>query len=166
MAKPGYKLPYKTKICSMCNVEKTLRRWRYTVCEACHMRKVTPEKYAQQKIRYLTYARTPKRRFSWLKGAAKTRGLAMTLTEEDFRTLISLPCTYCGGKLPETGSGLDRIDNTRGYIYRADGSPNCVPCCSDCNAARRDSFTLFEFKQIVALLRKSRSTHRIWENQD
>lgn len=29
--------------------------------------------------------------------------------------------------------GLDRYDNAEGYYYE-----NCVPCCSDCNVAKRD----------------------------
>lgn len=58
------------------------------------------------------------------------------LTKEEFKELISKPCTYCGdsGKI-----GLDRIDNSTGHI-----KSNVVPCCYECNTAKSDNFNLEE----------------------
>jgi len=43
-------------------------------------------------------------------------------------------------------SGVDRIDNTKGYII-----DNCVPCCKDCNRAKSD-LTMEEFKSWIKRL--------------
>ena len=77
--------------------------------------------------------------------SAKRRGLVFDLTKEEFRNLTSKPCEYCG-KAPEQSSkkyaikgetyyhnGLDRVDNSLGYIL-----DNVVPCCRQCNIAKNN----------------------------
>jgi hypothetical protein len=76
--------------------------------------------------------------------SADRRGLTFELTLEQFRTVISAPCYYCGA--PPSGrhysdwkrksyellySGVDRADAAYGYAL-----PNCRPCCSACNYAK------------------------------
>lgn len=79
----------------------------------------------------------------------KHRSLDMYLKFEEFRELSTQPCHYCGAP-PETrpsqrgrasiqASGLDRVDNDRGYH-----SDNVVPCCTWCNRAK-NSGTKEEF---------------------
>jgi len=48
----------------------------------------------------------------------------------EFRELLNKACNYCG--LPEA-DGIDRLDNVQGYT-----PANSVPCCSQCNYAKRD----------------------------
>lgn len=100
--------------------------------------------------------------------SATSRGLEMTLTEEQIKNLISLPCHYCGevasnymihnsnhkGKVYTSNgglayNGLDRVDNTKGYIL-----DNVVPCCKYCNSAK-GKLTVSAFRQWVARI----STH-------
>ena len=73
------------------------------------------------------------------KSNARRRGLQWSLTEDQFIQLTSQPCYYCGGlpgnrqSMPSGDfvySGIDRVDNSRGYVDR-----NVVPCCSFCNHA-------------------------------
>ena len=75
------------------------------------------------------------------KSGAKDRGLCFELTKEDFHSIVTKPCVYCG-KLPEvrvfrkgrTGecsasvNGIDRVDSSKGYTL-----DNVVPCCTRCN---------------------------------
>lgn len=73
---------------------------------------------------------------------AKERNLCWELTDEEFKTLTSRPCHYCG-KMPSTVrrqrhsngpyiyNGLDRVDNHKGYERS-----NVVPCCPTCNMAK------------------------------
>lgn len=70
---------------------------------------------------------------------AKTRGLSFDLTFDEFKTLRKNPCHYCGGALPETTGGLDRIDNSIGYEHG-----NVLPCCKDCNFHRGNKWTVAE----------------------
>ena len=65
--------------------------------------------------------------------------LGFTLTKEEFRTLTSSDCFYCGKKPYRqyqsngcygyyTYNGIDRKDNNKGYT-----SDNSVSCCWECN---------------------------------
>ena len=49
-----------------------------------------------------------------------------TLTYEDFLTFWQQPCSYCGDPIKTVG--LDRVDNSKGYI-----KDNVVSCCKHCN---------------------------------
>ena len=76
------------------------------------------------------------------KGAARRRSLAFELTKEQFKLLTIGACFYCGIEprqvilapktaIPYTYNGIDRRDNTVGYL-----SDNCVSCCGFCNVMK------------------------------
>ena len=71
------------------------------------------------------------KRFSVVKFGAKRRRLSFELTKHVFEQLVSQPCFWCGGLLPKTGGGVDRVDNSVGYTLA-----NSVPCCVQCNKAK------------------------------
>jgi hypothetical protein len=91
---------------------------------------------------------------------AHQRNLKFCITLDEFCTLVSQPCAYCGAE-PRPGknksrlgrpkvfngvvshNGLDRINNLRGY-----DTENVVPCCETCNKAKR-ILSLQEFKDWV-----------------
>lgn len=65
--------------------------------------------------------------------AARKRGLAYDLTNDQVVSLVKPLCHYCG----EPGTphvGIDRKDNDEGYI-----PDNVVPCCKRCNWAKGTS---------------------------
>lgn len=73
---------------------------------------------------------------------AKNRGINFELSRGQFRTLTRQNCHYCGSEPlavltgatyngAYTYNGVDRIDNTLGYVL-----DNCVPCCKFCNLAK------------------------------
>lgn len=78
--------------------------------------------------------------FGEYKQGAKNRGLVFDITPDQFRTLTSSDCRYCGArpnklarankgtKIHYVYNGVDRLDNEQGYIEM-----NCVPCCAVCN---------------------------------
>jgi hypothetical protein len=59
------------------------------------------------------------------RNAANTKR-SFTLTFEQFITVVSLPCLYCGENNEQRG--VDRWDNNVGYVFE-----NCRPCCPPCN---------------------------------
>jgi hypothetical protein len=81
---------------------------------------------------------------------ARTRNFKFALSLAKFKELTQQPCFYCNAlpnqKHTNTGclgqivyNGIDRLDNKKGYT-----SANCVPCCKQCNWAKRDlSYTEF-----------------------
>jgi 5-methylcytosine-specific restriction endonuclease McrA len=83
--------------------------------------------------------------FSEYSRGAASRGFAFELGREEFRELTKRDCFYCGSP-PEqiktlhkaaTGhaayayNGIDRIDNSSGYVVG-----NVVSCCSPCNKSK------------------------------
>lgn len=78
--------------------------------------------------------------------SAAARNLKFSITFKDAVLLFKQPCYYCNvspfriwkskvkdGQANEVYNGIDRIDNTKGYIKN-----NVVPSCTYCNYAKRD----------------------------
>lgn len=77
------------------------------------------------------------------KNCAKERGYPFELDKNQFRILTQSACFYCGQPPSQEGptakgsygayiyTGIDRIDNTLGYILG-----NVRPCCKQCNFAK------------------------------
>lgn len=84
-------------------------------------------------------------RFVCGRSRARKRGLSWVLTPEQHKELISQPCFYCMGQLCQSGVGLDRTDNTKGYE-----PGNVVPCCGSCNVIRSDKLTVPEMRAAMA----------------
>jgi hypothetical protein len=88
-------------------------------------------------------------RFRSRRYKAVREGHGWSLTIEAFAALSELPCTYCGLTFDRgTGSGLDRVDCSRGYT-----TDNVVPCCAVCNRVKLDVFTRDEMTKIGAVVR-------------
>lgn len=62
---------------------------------------------------------------------AEKKGIHFTIPEFVFRLILQLRCYYCKHKVDGTTVGIDRINNSEGYV-----SGNCVPCCWDCNRSK------------------------------
>lgn len=73
---------------------------------------------------------------------AKKRGYQFSLSKEQFKSLITTNCYYCGSDLSNLQSrknsrsvfkynGIDRVDNNIGYIIS-----NVVSCCKQCNTMK------------------------------
>lgn len=77
------------------------------------------------------------------KKSARDRNIEWHLSDEEFFEIVSSPCAYCGTppdsiRKPNKGvngeftySGVDRVDNGRGYF-----PDNVVSCCWNCNRAK------------------------------
>lgn len=76
--------------------------------------------------------------------SAKRRGLAWGISRDQFNSLTSKPCHYCGappsnlmkakyGNGEFAYNGLDRKDSSEGYVIN-----NVVPCCKICQRAKMD----------------------------
>jgi len=81
--------------------------------------------------------------FSAYVSSAHKRNHSFELTKEQFEALRVAPCTYCrrGPRQGNLVSGLDRVDNTMGYVLE-----NMVPACGECNVARH-VLTVDEFRR-------------------
>jgi hypothetical protein len=100
--------------------------------------------YAKNKMK------SPKRRFSEAKHAAKKRDIEWLLALEEYSTLIIMPCYYCANKLGEPvkrAIGLDRLDSEKGYELS-----NVVSCCYTCNCIKHQFLTPEEMLLIAKTL--------------
>ncbi len=108
---------------------------------------------------------------AYISSSARKRDIEWALTDDEFFKLVEQDCHYCGAEpsmsttsRPAHGepaeylhNGIDREDNTRGYV-----PGNVLPCCSVCNHAKKD-MTYAEFILWVAQLtqhRRVRWIHR------
>lgn len=87
-------------------------------------------------------------RYTLAKCNARRRGIVWQLSRDQFTCLTSKPCEYCGGKLSDTGCGLDRMDNNIGYVIS-----NVVPCCRQCNNTKSNFWTHNEMVEIGTVMR-------------
>lgn len=83
-----------------------------------------------------TARESPNYRWSQTRYGAKRRSIEFDLSKAEVRKLSELPCYYCDELPPETGNGLDRVDNSMGYV-----AGNVVACCRRCNVAKNDQTT-------------------------
>lgn len=90
-------------------------------------------------------------RYSTCKYFAKKRDISFALSKEDFALAVSQPCHYCGRSNGETGSGVDRMDNARGYE-----AANVVSCCNECNRIKGHTLTYAEALIVIAVLTATR----------
>lgn len=93
---------------------------------------------------------------------SKKLGFDKYISFEEFKTLISKKCRYCGtshsnkskdrqknecqndsSEIVFEYNGLDRVDNQKGYI-----SENVVPCCKFCNSAK-SQMPIEDFKKWI-----------------
>lgn len=95
------------------------------------------------------YRRT-KGRFTYIKSHSLRRGKTWSLSKEEYNSIISLPCFYCGLENDVVaGVGIDRLNNKFGYI-----ADNVVSCCSMCNYTRGNRFTTDEMKLIGIIIKR------------
>jgi len=60
--------------------------------------------------------------------SSNKRGIIFEININDFMHLVSAECTYCGYYNDSEVIGIDRVDNSIGYIQS-----NVVACCAICN---------------------------------
>lgn len=93
----------------------------------------------RQKCASAKYQKTIRGRTNYYKGNAKRSGLAFELPLELCNDLMTDNCYYCGVE-PSPYNGIDRVDNSRGYL-----EDNVVTACEMCNLSKKD-WTKEEFE--------------------
>ena len=78
--------------------------------------------------------------------ATTERKLDFSLSYEEFSVLVNGRCFYCDSEAP---NGIDRIDNSIGYILS-----NCRSCCKICNIMKLDHNEKDFFRHIRKIISK------------
>lgn len=157
-----------SKVCTRCKEIKPVAEFSkhssredglQPCCKVCNKEyrskpEVEQRRKEYSKEYYKGYYTNPKARFSSARRQAAGRSLPFTLTLEQYMEAITPECAYCDGFFGKViqGTGLDRLDNSRGYE-----PGNIVSCCKTCNQVRMDILTSEETRaavQAVIALRK------------
>lgn len=77
---------------------------------------------------------------------AKKKNMLMSIDRHTFEALVLAKCFYCHSE-PNPLNGLDRIDNSIGYV-----NTNVVACCWECNRIRGNSLSQAETKVVIDAL--------------
>ena len=101
--------------------------------------------------------------FGSIRKVYRTKGQEYKLTDEELHKLITSNCYYCDAipsnvmkdtrdknRIPFTYNGIDRFDNTLGYVVN-----NCVTCCKRCNVAKND----MTYNDFIDLCKKIAEKH-------
>lgn len=122
------------RLCLMCNTKFTAFNTRHgkdsTRCPTCNIQQQTQD--AKRQDRGRNYKEECMKNLDvyyegYIRNAVK-RNYEYTLDLAQFTTLVSAPCHYCNHNVSGEVNGIDRVDNTCGYII-----DNCVACCEMCN---------------------------------
>lgn len=102
----------------------------------------------------------PSTRMASGKFNAKVRGFNWEIPLDMYTTLLQNSCYYCSDRLgcvkTECGAGLDRLDNSKGYILN-----NIVPCCGFCNVFRNDYLSPNETQVMIDTLCTLRNIKKV-----
>jgi hypothetical protein len=159
------------KFCKKCNqdkdlndftIERSMPQGRYYWCKDCVSDRRT-KRYATQKANGLPGGfENSQQRFRAVRSQARsrTRGNLQWEIEHDYWASLVIGedrvCTYCLGPLNQTGSSLDRMDNSKDYI-----KGNVTPCCKSCNETKSNKFTFDEMVAMMKAVREVRDSKRL-----
>lgn len=99
------------------------------------------------------------------KSNAARRGYCWKITDDQALATMAMDCVYCGSKPSQvsrgrngdfTYSGIDRIDNARGYEV-----DNIAPCCRVCNTAKMSMSEAEFYSWIERVYRRAAALGRI-----
>lgn len=93
----------------------------------------------------------PKYRWTAAKNTAKRRMLEWCIPLSEYLEFLRKPCYYCDGRLSQIGCGLDRVDNSKGYLIS-----NVVPACGPCNKMRGNYVTSDEMRVAMQAVKELR----------
>lgn len=139
--------------CSVCKTKawkfsSTLKKLKYP-CKKCY----------DNSLKTYDDSSAKKAAYRSLCSNAKSRGYSVNISFEQFLDLAEQDCYYCGDKPRERPgvkswhasaklNGIDRKNNMLGYT-----AENSVPCCQQCNWAKKD-LTMEEWAEWVGRLIK------------
>lgn len=91
-------------------------------------------------------------KYSQKKKQAESRDIPWILKYEDFVTIMSGSCYYCGSS---NNVGIDRINSFEPYEIN-----NCAPCCKTCNQIKNQNLDEMETLYIAMSLKEFRDNRK------
>jgi len=123
---------------------------RITESNKKHHAKHYIENIEEYKIKNKENRKIPEYQYWQIRSNAKRRNIELDLTLDTYKSKRKLPCHYCGKQLEETGSCIDRLDNS----IRVYNDTNTVPCCHICNYLKGSVLSEGETLSAIIALKK------------
>lgn len=154
-----------TKLCKSCSSKAYYKKNRVTILQKAKVRSREPEQLAKRaelnkayllkpgvqerkNLGNLIRSRKPNYRFNRAKLRSAAKGVSWSLTKQTYFALIAMECWYCDGffqkQADQTGIGLDRIDNVKGYE-----PGNIISSCGACNLTRQNRWDIHQTKIMI-----------------
>jgi hypothetical protein len=118
--------------CEMCNMMKGTTGPNTFVSRVEHI--LTHLKVIDGQLCYEDFVDIKPKTYNDYKKSADKKGIFFDISQETFNHYKDLPCYLCGKEISDIHSnGIDRFDNTKGYIL-----DNIRSCCATCNYIKRN----------------------------
>ena len=152
------------KTCLMCKSsfvanrkdKKFCKRWCYRNYPANKIKYRTRTDANRDKLKY-----GYKWRLQRLESKCRTKNYEIDIDLEHYTSLLNKGCHYCNASLnKETGAGLDRINNNKGYTMN-----NIIPCCGKCNQIRNIHLTKEEMEVAMKAILQHRNATAVLEEE-
>ncbi len=117
--------------CKICNYMKTSLDVNTFIKRCKHISK---HHDGDGELNYDIWRNTKMVNYSSYKSRAKKKNIEFELSKEEFNTLRSSECYYCGKENTDKHlNGIDRDNNKKGYTME-----NSLPCCGECNFMKNE----------------------------
>ena len=147
---------FRKKNCEECK-KSIIDRTKNSIKKFC-------SKACRQKSNNRTYPNTARGRYNTAKkectrNSTKHKKTKKFLISFKFfeQNIFKKPCHYCGGKVGDYGTGMDRVDWKKPYTKN-----NVVPCCVDCNSIKSNRLSELEALVLIDALKELRGDI-VWE---
>ena len=118
--------------CEMCNMMKGTTGPNTFVGRVEHI--LTHLKVIDGQLSHEDFVNIKIKTYNDYKKSAEKKGIFFDISQETFNHYKDLPCYLCGKEISDIHSnGIDRFDNTKGYIV-----DNIWSCCATCNYIKRN----------------------------
>lgn len=132
------------------------------LCKECYdtqaeseLRRVRERNYKAERAKYVDT------HYNEYKERAIKNEMEFTLSIEEFKVLVESKCFYCDCYQEGESIGIDRLNNTVGYIHS-----NCVAACEECNRSKHVYHPLFfidKTKIITGLKAPTPEFYKKWD---
>ena len=134
------------------------------LCPSC--REIQQAAEARRPPRIRNYQAEAKRNLenNWImfqRSSIEKRNKELCLTKEQYFELIQKHCSYCNYYNEEEINGIDRVDNSKGYILE-----NCIPCCKHCNRMKHILHPVFFIKKALLITKQQLNLLEDFERKD
>ena len=145
----GYIEEFCVSCCEICNFIKGSLNDEVFIKRVEHI--LTYQNYIKGNLYPETFGNHISSNFNSYKKRANEKEIDFELNEEIFYNIIQHDCYICGKSFSDNHTnGIDRIDNTKGYIL-----PNIESCCAECNYMKSD-LSLEDFFDKLRKIRKNK----------